>query len=103
MPVLYANYFGILKDVAQQHGYALALHGSFVRDMDLIAVPWTETASLQAELIKGCFEAIGWTHGEDSAERVYNARTEKPHGRTAYAIPTGGGGYVDLSVMRLAA
>ena len=69
--------------------------------MDLVAVPWIVKASSHADLIKDFFEAVGWTHDEDTAERVYNARTEKPHGRTAYAIPTGGGGYVDVSIMNL--
>ena len=30
----------MLCDVAREMGYALALHGSMNRDMDLIAVPW---------------------------------------------------------------
>lgn len=101
MPVLYATYFGMLQRIAHEHGYALAVHGSFTRDMDLIAVPWTDTPSPHAALVKDFFEVVGWTHGEDTAERVFNERHEKPHGRTAYTIPTGGGGYVDLSIMQL--
>lgn len=98
---MYANYFNIMQGIAREHGYALALHGSFVRDMDLVAIPWVEQARPHADLIKALFEVVGWTHDEDTAERVYQERVEKPHGRTAYAIPTGGGSYVDLSIMRV--
>lgn len=98
---MYAQYYGMLTSIAAEHGYAIALHGSFTRDLDLVAVPWTQAASLPAVLLKAVFECIGWTHDEDTAERVYQDRTEQPHGRTSYAIPTGAGGYIDLSIMQL--
>ena len=31
-----------LAEIAREHGYALAVHGSLARDFDLIAVPWRE-------------------------------------------------------------
>ena len=34
-----------LKGVAHEHGYAVAVHGSQARDLDVIAVPWVEGAS----------------------------------------------------------
>ncbi len=34
-----------LVEEARRHGYALAPHGSLQRDLDLIAVPWSEEAA----------------------------------------------------------
>ena len=39
-----------LQRAAQQCGYALAVHGSMARDLDLIALPWVATAEDPAEL-----------------------------------------------------
>jgi hypothetical protein len=33
-----------LRAVARSLGYALTVHGSLVRDIDLVAVPWTSDA-----------------------------------------------------------
>lgn len=91
-PVLYANYYAILREVAQTHGYALAVHGSFVRDLDLLAVPWVEAPRSPQELVNAFVAALGI-----QAEGITVA--EKPHGRRAYSLPTDGGTYVDLSIV----
>lgn len=39
-----------LQKAARECGYALAVHGSMSRDLDLIAVPWVEDAKPAAEL-----------------------------------------------------
>lgn len=95
MPALYACYFGILKEIAEAHGYALAVHGSFSRDMDLIAVPWIDNPKPQLDMLKAFCKAIGV---ERTSELPYDSIEEKPHGRTSYTISTGGGGYVDISI-----
>lgn len=38
----YARIFTVARLLAWQEGYALAMHGSFTRDLDLLAVPWTD-------------------------------------------------------------
>ena len=91
MPVMYANYYGILKDIAEEHGYALAVHGTLDRDLDLIAVPWTEDASSPSVLIEAFCKSLG--------SQSVSTFEQKPHGRAAYSIITGGGGYIDISVM----
>ena len=96
MPVIYASYYGILKDIAHKHGYALAVHGSFTRDMDLIAVPWIDSPSSHEELLSEMFDAIGY---DRHWETPYSSKALKPHGRIAYTLPTGAGGYVDISIM----
>lgn len=90
----YVALFADLKAVAVRHGYALAPHGSIVRDFDLIAVPWIEDASEPFVLAEALREAAG---GLRVASDVYP--TKKPHGRLAFSFHLGGGPYVDLSVM----
>jgi hypothetical protein len=95
MPVMYCVFFGLFKATAEKHGYALAIHGSFARDMDLILVPWVENPDPVLSVLKEWNEIIGDLPGDVP----YTSRGEKPHGRIAYTIPTGAGGYVDVSVM----
>lgn len=86
-----------LRRVAREDGYALAIHGSLSRDIDLIAVPWVEHAydadRLANDLVgvlKGFF-GYACTNGKPSP---------KPHGRRAYTIIAHGCPlFFDLSVM----
>lgn len=39
---VYCCLYPELAEIARRHGYALAVHGSMVRDFDLICIPWTE-------------------------------------------------------------
>jgi len=41
----------IIRKIARDHGYAIGEHGSKERDLDLIAVPWTENAIDAKDLI----------------------------------------------------
>lgn len=43
-PVYMALYPELAK-IARSHGYALAIHGSCNRDLDLVCVPWADTVS----------------------------------------------------------
>lgn len=96
LPVEYATFFPGLRETALEYGYALALHGSLSRDMDIIAVPWVETPKPHLELV----QALSKFLGNDLDDSFYiNRREVKPHGRIAYIIPWGGGGYVDFSVV----
>lgn len=51
-PGLYALYFEFLKEIAREHGYNLVLHGSMARDLDLIAIPWTDTPRPEQGMIQ---------------------------------------------------
>lgn len=99
-----------LRAVAKQHGYALAVHGSLARDIDLVAVPWTVTvspAAVLAEAIRAEMESITghmsfWLDEKDAAPGDYDRRNpeSKPHGRLGWSIHMAGTGtYVDLSVI----
>ena len=83
-------------NVARQLGYAIGVHGSQLRDLDLVAVPWTDDAVTPLELVKSIAYAVpGVLAGKGE---------KKPHGRIAWLIyPRYRWGidawYIDLSVM----
>lgn len=95
-----------LRELAFQHGYALGIHGTLGRDLDLIAVPWVQDAESHDKLA----EAIRIEIGGFDEQRLYFRKTPepKPHGRIAYSfyltendakrhtLP-----YIDLSIMPL--
>lgn len=101
----YVAFYPMLHAVAKRHGYALAVHGSFHRDCDLIAVPWVDGASEPLKLIKAMKKAIGAvTHHEETDYLIRDCSpTQKPHGRIAYSLHVTNkgmyGGYFDISVM----
>jgi hypothetical protein len=95
----YAMAYTKLDRIAWRHGYALALHGSMARDLDLVAIPWTDDASSPEKLIAAFVRFI-----VSGAEIHYKASgvkpTIKPHGRLAYVLAIGfDGHYIDLSIM----
>lgn len=95
----YAVTFAKIREVAREHGYALCLHGSLQRDLDVVAVPWVEEASEEEALIKAIVESSGGF--VTSGDPVEN----KPHGRRGWKIHFGGHAegaarYIDLSVMQ---
>lgn len=85
----------VIKHIAKRLGYAVAWHGSLARDLDLIAVPWTENAQPVDVLVDAIKEAIGGTY---TSAQVNPAL--RPHGRLSFAMNLLGAAnvYVDLSV-----
>lgn len=77
-------------------GYTVAVHGSRLRDLDLVAIPWKETALSAQDIAEIIASAIPGTIKGDPEQ--------KPHGRVSYVIiPKWRHGfdswYVYLSVM----
>jgi hypothetical protein len=104
----YELLIGPLREKARELGYAVAVHGTLKRDIDLIAVPWTSEATdertlaeslrLVAEEING--EAVmGWSMAGDAEFSLNGCPGTKPHGRLGWCFSLGGGPYIDLSVM----
>lgn len=93
----YAHVYAQLERIAWRHGYALALHGSMGRDLDVIAIPWTDDADEPEKLLDAFAKAVVKT------EEINYSRpgaTQKPHGRKAYSFILGHAGhYIDLSIM----
>lgn len=85
------------RNVARNQGYAVAVHGSGIRDLDLLAVPWIEdTAISPLMLAESIAEALPGV--------LHRKSVKKPHGRLAFTIvPRYLWGfdtwYIDLSVM----
>lgn len=96
----YACIYHGLAEVARKYGYALAIHGSVLTDLDLIAVPWVPDA-VDPEILK---EAIKAHCGAclvniDANGNEHDVPTKKPHGRLAWKLFMDAAGSVDLSVM----
>lgn len=93
-PAYMVGIYPLLAEEAQACGYALALHGSLQRDLDLVAIPWTVDAIEPLELVQRLCAVFDLcpNHALDQPEL-------KPHGRLAWSIPLWWGAYLDLSVM----
>lgn len=110
----YGGIYPGLCDIARAHGYALAIHGSMERDLDLIAVPWTDEATDAESMVAAMKDRLGaLDYGdllqvgggltpEQAADIVARANKpnpeEKPHGRRAWLLYLHHGCSVDLSV-----
>lgn len=93
-PAYLVGIYPALAARAKELGYALALHGSLQRDLDVIAVPWTDKAADPAVLLKAmCDEFDVKTNNRDELPEI------KPHGRLAWSIPLWWGAYIDLSII----
>lgn len=95
-----------LREAARAHGYALAVHGTLARDIDLVAIPWTGAAVAPRVLAEALREVaakhndgVAFPHPKERSEFFENGCPgAKPHGRLAWSIHLGGT-YIDLSVM----
>jgi hypothetical protein len=90
-----------IRASAREHGYAIGVHGSMRRDLDLIAVAWRDDATDKDTLAHAiAVAACGITRDGDYQWE------EKPLGRMATSIPCcwptwygeAGAGHIDLSV-----
>jgi hypothetical protein len=79
-----------IRRIAKGLGYAIGLHGSEARDLDLMAIPWVEEACSPIKLVKEIEKGIGG--------RINGPVGIKPNGRLAWSILIAGS-YVDLSII----
>jgi hypothetical protein len=90
-----------MRRVAKDLGYAITVHGSLCRDIDLVAVPWTEQCSgNHGELALALSGAIASITGR--CHRRHGEWTKKPHGRLAITMLAWCGettANIDLSVV----
>lgn len=95
-PMSYIAMLPHIVETARAHGYAIGVHGSMIRDLDLIAAPWTEAASPAEELAEAVCGAVGGVFARNAAggPRV----NEKPHGRRAWLFYCGSL-IIDLSIL----
>jgi hypothetical protein len=104
-PRTFARYLAVidrLRASARGVGYALTVHGSLSRDIDLVAVAWVQWA-VPAEVLADVI--IGKLHLIDTVFHVIEPDRDgpraKPHGRLAWSIllEPYHGPYIDLSVI----
>ena len=98
----YARVFSVARCIAWSEGYALLMHGSFTRDLDLLAVPWTDRATDAEHLVRRIVLALDDLRLLVKDPNVTSQATEKPHGRLAWTLvfkTFGDPRFVDLSVM----
>ena len=90
-PVCCALYPGLAK-ITREHGYALAIHGTLGRDMDLICVLWVENPSKPQAVVDAITNEYALTQT--------SGWTTKLHNRLVTIISVSFGEcYIDLSFM----
>lgn len=94
----YCRIIGPMRESARALGYALAVHGSIKRDIDIVAIPWTEEAVDAQQLADAMRDVVRVVigFGEYGCDGPFPR--PKPHGRRCWTIHFWGT-YVDLSVM----
>lgn len=86
-----------VREAARFNGYAIAVHGSLKRDIDLIAVAWTDQAKPAHDLVAAVCGAVSGVLGNCF---VLGEIKDKPHGRKACTlVHPGFAGEIDLSVI----
>jgi len=98
-----------IREAAQAAGYAIGVHGSMERDLDLIAAPWADNAADVHDLIDAIRVAVAAEIGScyRAARDATDAFGIKPHGRMAFTLysgdcvrtPQGCFPFFDISVM----
>lgn len=88
-PALYAFYMEAIKEIGLRYGYNIVPHGSFNRDLDLIAIPWVEDIGDKDSMIDDIASLIGGVvlMQNRSKDNIDGDRFGlKPHGRIVYII-----------------
>lgn len=97
---LLADVLPDLRLAARGLGYAVAVHGSEARDIDLVAIPWDNNAAAPKALVDRICGVLAGKLGR--ATSLLSDWSEKPHGRQAVTIIVSGGALCpefDLSIM----
>ena len=96
---LYLSIIPEIRTIARKNGYAIGLHGTLTRDLDLIAVPWVKK-HVNAETLAIRIHAGVCKYAYGLKELRTQGDGNKPHGRVAYSLPIGfHGAYIDLSII----
>lgn len=91
----YSRFIVQARIMAKQDGYALAVHGTLTRDLDVIAVPWAATCREPHNLVARIEGLLGW-------KRQAEEPTVREHGRLVWSLirhEVGDPRFVDFSVI----
>jgi hypothetical protein len=102
----YLSLLPLIREQARRCGYAIGVHGSLVRDFDLIAVPWVDNAMSHEHLAGNIAVAAGGkilpAYSMVPGDTENKNPGYKPHGRIVWTILLSEGAdakFIDLSVM----
>lgn len=96
-PAFYASMYEDIREIAFDLGWAVALHGSLKNDMDIMAMPWVESAVKFEALVSAI---CGLFEDNELAFQYSVAYKSKPHGRVVATIPIWEDFYLDISTMK---
>lgn len=86
-----------IRERARDLGWAVSIHGSLERDIDLIAVPWTERACEPEALVNSFRQVLTKLYGI-GLEVGPSSEHPKPHGRLCWSFWIRPWTYIDLSI-----
>lgn len=84
LEAFYRHILPRIREAARVCGYAIAVHGSMRRDLDLIAAPWVATHADRDTLAKAVQQAAC---GISNNAVLWSTSGEKPCGRIAATLP----------------
>tara|TARA_Y100001951_G_C11251455_1_gene246660 strand:+ start:271 stop:624 length:354 start_codon:yes stop_codon:yes gene_type:complete len=90
----YAAMWDDLRQAALDKGWALALHGSLASDMDIMAMPWIESACHPLEMIialRKCFDDPG---------SIQMTETDMVNNRRVYTLSIWTDFYLDINIIK---
>lgn len=90
----YARFLSKARCTAKMDGYALAIHGSFTRDLDVIAVPWREKVKEAEAFVRHIASRTGTV--------IHHPMQLREHGRMVWTFhfkDFGDPRFIDFSVM----
>jgi hypothetical protein len=93
----YACIYDDLRNAALNCGWALGLHGSLSKDMDIMAMPWTEDAApveVMIQALSDCFTDSPYK--QDHIIPYYG----KPNNRVVYTMSIWADFYLDINVIQ---
>lgn len=104
---IYEKIIEPIREKARELGYAIGVHGTLRRDIDLIACPWGDQAvdaKTLAEAVRlVALEVYGAAYmippENTDPFHIEGCPGMKPHGRLSWCFHMGGGPYIDLAVM----
>lgn len=96
-PVYACAMYPQMAELFVKNGYALTVHGSLQRDLDLIAIPWVENPTPRAEILAAVLERFKCY--DLRIADLDNVPTKRPHGREVYTLLGWGQWFIDLGFM----
>jgi hypothetical protein len=100
----YAEILPVIREVARSCGYAIAVHGSMQRDLDIVAVPWVK-GHLKPETLFLRFEKAICEHrfvgSLKELRRIAASDPREKHTNVGrgFVLMTGADTYIDLLVI----